>query len=641
MVIATKAAVRALWAQDDHPSDNGWWIWNLQLEIPPNSIKSSPALTKNLLAAFLDVEPGARVRDVKTHHPIDMKSFPTDTFADTFAVTPKQNHFLVRFELLSKRSFYKIKTTPAAWSLLKTYRLFLHKIPGGAVAAVNPVKTLGFWVGINPRSISPGAFAKEIRFSLKSDYEKYRKNHSTLPPTFPNLKLLCTSSVISAVDKGKHVKSEALLQQSDHADPKNSAISLLCLKTWMESADLQSTEPIFVPLRYKYTNPQLWLAMVRKQRQFLSAHTQIAIMGVSPTHLDFPVGKFPSLQSALKSNPAIRRIDPCRTTPHDGRWNLTTTTADLPKTKEYIDSVLHEISQSDSTFPEFPTWPQPLRLDRHRTSDASSVYSDLSGDDLDPLAISLQTLALPPPNRTEKEDTLPLKNSWNKPPKLQVENIQFLDDLTTFPPLPSDSTQRTKPRSKKTRFSIDTTTNSTPSGDVSGVTEPKSHTSGASRAIAQFKQRLDDMEKTHQESLTQLHHKIHSIQDNISNTITATLLAPDGPLEHQRRILDDKIASLEKMILTLGNQIQSALTHSFPGPKHSRDSSGTTPPHSKRRNYTPDSMTDSPTVLASPPEVRKLFPDPHAQPPSSPITPPTLSEQYDPAPNLSQKGKQE
>ena len=639
MVIATKAAVRALWAQDDHPSDNGWWIWRLQLEIPQKVVKSSPVLVKNLITAFLAVEPGAQVRSAKNHTAIDMTRFPTNTFADTFVAKSKQQNLLLHFELLSKRSFYKIKTTPDAWSILKTYRLFLRKTPGGNLASAHPTKTLGFWVGINPRSICPGAFAKEIRLSLKSEYDNFRSNNTGLPPQFPDLTLLCTSSIISAVDKGKTVKSEALLQQADHTDPKNSALALLCLKTWMESSPLPSEEPIFIPLRYKYTNPQLWLAMVRKQREFLNTHTQIAIMGASPTHLDFPVRHFPSLQAALQSNPAIKRIDPCRTTPQDGRWNLTTSSANLPGTKQFIDSILDEIHQSDSTFPEFPSWPLPVRLDRKLASDASSVYSDLSGDDSDPLAISLQKLALPPPTNPGNETTLPLKHSWNKPPKLQVENIQFIDDLTSFPPLPTPQVTDDKAAKKKTRFSVDTTTASTQSGDVSGVTEPKSQTSGASRAIAHFKQRLDDMDRGHQADLHQLHEKINSIQDNISNAITTTMLAPDGPLEYQRRILDEKISSLEKMILSLGHQIQTVLTHTFQGSKHSRESSGDTPTKSKRRNYTPDPMLDSPTVIASPPELRELFPVPRTSSPPSPLTPPP--EPYDPAPHLCNKGKQE
>ena len=108
MVLATTAAVRALWAQDDYPMDADRWIWSLQLEIPAKFVKSSPVLTKKLLTALLEAEPGAQIRSAADHSPIDVSNaFPSTTFAKTFAATPKQQNLLLHFELLSARSFHK------------------------------------------------------------------------------------------------------------------------------------------------------------------------------------------------------------------------------------------------------------------------------------------------------------------------------------------------------------------------------------------------------------------------------------------------------------------------------------------------------------------------------------------------------
>ena len=637
MVLATTAAVRALWAQDDYPMDADRWIWSLQLEIPAKFVKSSPVLTKKLFTALLEAEPGAQIRSAADHSPIDVSNaFPSTTFAKTFAATPKQQNLLLHFELLSARSFHKIKNTPEAWNLLQSYRLYLKKFHGGAIGPFL-IKNLGFWVGLNPRTVSPNVFAHEIHATLKAAYGGYHIRNGQLPPTFPPIKLLCDSGPITANDNGRTIKTDALLQQSDHSEPANSATSLSCLKHWMETQTLTDDTPLFIPLRYKYTNPALWTAMVKKQHHFLQHQTQISLMGVSPTHLDHPIGDFSSLQDALLSLPAIQRIDPCRTTPTEGRWNLSVPLTDQPATHAFIDSLLDQLPHSNTSFPTFKDWLTPVRLHRRPPNDTSSVYSELSGTDDDILAILLKKLnipTLPPP-----APKLPLKNSWNQAPRLQVDNIQFVQDLHQFPPLPTKQVTIHSPV-KKTRFSVDTTSTTTStsssSGDVSGVTEPKSHTSGTSKAINHFKLRLDALEQSHARDMKTLHARIESIQEHICASITNTLLAPDGPLEYQRRILDEKISSLEQIILSLGQKIQAAINPH--GPKHFRDSSGETPPKSKRRSYSRDSSME---VVSPPKEARKFFPSSsdYTSPPHSPSTTTVIFQE--PAPDPASKGKQE
>ena len=668
----TTATSRAEIASNEHPFEQGWWQWKLQVEIPEKNAAKAPIFVQKLTSVMLSTEPGSALSSLD-NHPISLKDFANADFLETFHVQTTKNRLSAFFKLTSQQSFHSIKTTPSIWKLLKDHDIYLRRLLRDD--APTQTKNLGFWCYVHPQSTSSRVFEQELRHTLASQAPTSKPDDSDYNPIIPPFQ--CSHGRISATSGNNHLSRVPAIIQSTDAAASNShhllsLLTKLCESQSREESSSASNPPVFVPLHYKFTAPALWFEFVRLQNNFLQQHHTVPLLGLSAAHLDTTLpNSTKSLYSAITSIKGVLRLDPCRLTPIEGRWNLSTRRTLAPDIQVQIDALLaHAVFPA--SLPTFDKWPVPTRRPTTRSvpaSSADSVYSSLTGDfSTDSYARSLAQHSPPSDvNNAGQTQSKPLRSAWHKPPSLRLEQIEFVYDVSKFPSLPTrgvafapssvpkspttsnpPSQQNSKTKhTRSTASSVTETTRTmhTAESFVSPLSEPKSNPDSMEDFIKLIEHQdaaVDKKLKRLQARIAQIQTQVDSLEDRISAKIMESLCAADGPLTTQRTMIDTRMSQMESMMTSLASSLSqltaqlaattSITTNDSYTPVRARDAESTGHSPAPKRHHTSPQELTSPEVLFSTPTRRRS----PSIPPSGPVKPsqPVLASDLN-------KGKQE